>query len=66
MRNFISGSHPRQSADARLEPRELRRKARALEQVIETVTGEFHRSPTDIEIAHKLIPPYFYQELLGI
>jgi RNA polymerase sigma factor for flagellar operon FliA len=35
-------------------PRELRRKARAVEQAIQLLTAQFHRSPTDIEIAQKL------------
>jgi DNA-directed RNA polymerase specialized sigma subunit len=32
-------------------PRELRRKARAVEQAIQSLTAQFHRSPADIEIA---------------
>jgi RNA polymerase sigma factor FliA len=47
-------------------PRELRRKARAVEQAIQSLTAQFHRSPTDIEIAQKLnIPLLAYQQLLG-
>jgi RNA polymerase sigma factor for flagellar operon FliA len=47
-------------------PRELRRKARAVEQVIQLLTAQFHRSPTDIEIAQKLnITLATYQQLLG-
>jgi RNA polymerase sigma factor for flagellar operon FliA len=47
-------------------PRELRRKARAIEEVIQLLTAQFQRSPTDIEIAQKLnITLAAYQELLG-
>jgi len=47
-------------------PRELRRKARAVEQAIQLLTAQFHRSPTDIEIAQKLnITLAAYQQLLG-
>jgi RNA polymerase sigma factor FliA len=47
-------------------PRELRRKARAVEQAIQLLTAQFHRSPTDIEIAQKLnISIAAYQQLLG-
>jgi RNA polymerase sigma factor (sigma-70 family) len=47
-------------------PRELRRKARTVEQAIQLLTAPFHRSPTDIEIAQKLnIPLLAYQQLLG-
>jgi RNA polymerase sigma factor for flagellar operon FliA len=47
-------------------PRELRRKARAVEQAIQSLTAQFHRSPTDIEIAQKLnISLGAYQQLLG-
>jgi RNA polymerase sigma factor FliA len=47
-------------------PRELRRKARAVEQAIQTLTGLLSRSPTDIEIAQKLnISLAAYQHLLG-
>ena len=47
-------------------PRELRRKGRAVEQAIQTLTAQFHRSPTEIEIAHQLhIDLPAYQQLLG-
>jgi RNA polymerase sigma factor FliA len=47
-------------------PRALRRKGRAVEQVIQTLTAQFHRSPTEDEIAEKLnIPLADYQQLLG-
>jgi RNA polymerase sigma factor for flagellar operon FliA len=47
-------------------PRELRRKARAIQEAIQMLTGELGRSPTDIEIAQKLnIPLLAYQHLLG-
>jgi RNA polymerase sigma factor for flagellar operon FliA len=47
-------------------PRELRRKARAVEQAIQTLTAQIRRSPTDTEIAQKLnIPLAAYQQLLG-
>jgi RNA polymerase sigma factor FliA len=47
-------------------PRELRRKARAVEQAIQSLTLRFHRSPTDIEIAQKLhVPLAAYQQLRG-
>ena len=47
-------------------PRELRRKGRAVEKAIEMLIAQFHRSPTDIEIAQKLhIPLAEYQRLLG-
>jgi RNA polymerase sigma factor for flagellar operon FliA len=47
-------------------PRKLRRKARAVEQAIQTLTGLLSRSPTDIEVAQKLnIPLAAYQHLLG-
>jgi RNA polymerase sigma factor FliA len=47
-------------------PRELRRKARAVEQAIQTLTAQIHRNPTDTEIAQKLnIPLAAYQQLLG-
>jgi RNA polymerase sigma factor FliA len=46
--------------------RELRRKARAIEEAIQMLTGELSRSPTDIEIAQKLkITLAAYQQLLG-
>jgi RNA polymerase sigma factor for flagellar operon FliA len=47
-------------------PRELRRKARAVEQAIQTLTAQFGRSPNDIEIARQLhIDLAAYQQLLG-
>jgi RNA polymerase sigma factor FliA len=47
-------------------PRELRRKGRAVENAIQTLMAQFHRSPTDIEIAQKLhMPLATYQQLLG-
>jgi RNA polymerase sigma factor FliA len=47
-------------------PRELRRKARAVEHAIQLLTAQFHRSPTDIEIAQKLnMRLAAYQQLLG-
>src|ERR1700684_4296996 len=47
-------------------PRELRHKGWAVEQAIQTLIAQFHRSPTDIEIAEKLnIPLAEYQQLLG-
>jgi RNA polymerase sigma factor FliA len=47
-------------------PRELRRKARAVEQAIQSLTAQVHRSPTDIEIAQKLnMRLAAYQQLLG-
>ena len=47
-------------------PRGLRRKARAVEQAIQTLTAQIHRNPTDTEIAQKLdIPLAAYQQLLG-
>jgi RNA polymerase sigma factor FliA len=47
-------------------PRALRRKGRAVEQAIQTLTAQFHRSPTDIEIAQQLhIGLPAYQQLLG-
>jgi RNA polymerase sigma factor FliA len=47
-------------------PRELRRKARAIEEAIQMLTGELSRWPTDTEIAQKLnIPLAAYQQLLG-
>jgi RNA polymerase sigma factor FliA len=47
-------------------PRELRRKGRAIEQAIQTLTAQFGRAPTDIEVAAQLhldLPAY--QQLLG-
>jgi RNA polymerase sigma factor FliA len=47
-------------------PRDLRRKARGIEEAIQKLTGELSRSPTDIEIAQKLnLPLASYQQLLG-
>jgi RNA polymerase sigma factor for flagellar operon FliA len=47
-------------------PRELRRKGRAIEQAIQTLTAQFGRSPTDLEIAHEMhIDLASYQQLLG-
>jgi RNA polymerase sigma factor FliA len=47
-------------------PRDLRRKGRAVEQAIQLLTAQLHRSPTDLEIAQKLnIPLASYQQLLG-
>jgi RNA polymerase sigma factor for flagellar operon FliA len=47
-------------------PRELRRKARAVEQAIQTLTAQCRRSPSDLEIAEKLhIDLAAYQHLLG-
>ena len=47
-------------------PRDLRRKGRAVEQAIQALIGQLHRSPTDIEIAQKLnIPLAAYLQLLG-
>ena len=47
-------------------PRELRRKGRAIEQAIQTLTAQFGRSPTDLEIARELhIDLAAYQQLLG-
>jgi RNA polymerase sigma factor FliA len=47
-------------------PRELRRKGRAVEQAIQTLTAQFGRSPSDLEIARQLhIDLAAYQQLLG-
>jgi RNA polymerase sigma factor FliA len=47
-------------------PRELRRKARAVEEAIHVLTGQLHRSPTETEIARQLhIHLGAYQRLLG-
>lgn len=47
-------------------PRELRRKGRAIEQAIQTLTAQFGRAPNDVEIAQKLnIDLAAYQQLLG-
>ncbi|HTZ60345.1 MAG TPA: FliA/WhiG family RNA polymerase sigma factor [Acidobacteriaceae bacterium] len=47
-------------------PRELRRKGRAIEQAIQTLTAQFGRAPSDLEIAEQMhldLPAY--QQLLG-
>jgi RNA polymerase sigma factor for flagellar operon FliA len=47
-------------------PRELRRKGRAIEQAIQTLTAQFGRAPNDFEIAHQMqIELAAYQQLLG-
>ena len=47
-------------------PRELRRKGRAIEQAIQTLTAQFGRAPNDMEIAAQLhIDLAAYQQLLG-
>jgi RNA polymerase sigma factor FliA len=47
-------------------PRELRRKGRAVEQAIQTLTAQFGRAPGDLEIAGQLhIDLSAYQQLLG-
>jgi RNA polymerase sigma factor FliA len=47
-------------------PRELRRKGRAIEQAIQTLTAQFGRAPSDLEIAEHLhIDLPAYQQLLG-
>jgi RNA polymerase sigma factor FliA len=47
-------------------PRELRRKGRAIEQAIQTLTAQFGRTPSDVEIAQQLhIDLAAYQQLLG-
>ena len=47
-------------------PREFGRKGREVEQAIQTLTAQYGRSPTDIEIAHQLhIELAAYQQLLG-
>jgi RNA polymerase sigma factor for flagellar operon FliA len=47
-------------------PRELRRNGRAIEQAIQTLTAQFGRSPSDLEIAHELhIDLASYRQLLG-
>jgi RNA polymerase sigma factor (sigma-70 family) len=47
-------------------PRQLRRKGRGVEQAIQLLTAQLHRSPSDIEITQKLnIPLDAYQLLLG-
>jgi RNA polymerase sigma factor for flagellar operon FliA len=47
-------------------PRELRRKGRAVEQAIQTLTAQFGRAPGDLEIAEQLhLDLSAYQQLLG-
>ena len=47
-------------------PRELRRKGRAIEQAIQTLTAQYGRAPNDLEIAAQLhIELAAYQQLLG-
>jgi RNA polymerase sigma factor for flagellar operon FliA len=47
-------------------PRELRRKGRAIEQAIQSLTAQFGRAPNDLEIAAQLhIDLAAYQQLLG-
>jgi RNA polymerase sigma factor FliA len=47
-------------------PRELRRKARAIEQAIQTLTAQFGHVPADIEVARQLhIDLAAYHQLLG-
>ena len=47
-------------------PRELRRKGRAIEQAIQTLTAQFGRAPNDLEIAAQMhIDLAAYQQLLG-
>jgi RNA polymerase sigma factor FliA len=47
-------------------PRQLRRKAREVEDAIQVLTGQLRRSPTEIEIAQQLhIDVGAYQHLLG-
>ena len=47
-------------------PRELRRKGRAIEQAIQTLTAQFARAPNDQEIAQQLnLDLAAYQQLLG-
>ncbi len=47
-------------------PRELRRKGRAVEQAIQTLTAQYGRAPADHEISHLLqIDLAAYQQLLG-
>jgi RNA polymerase sigma factor FliA len=47
-------------------PRDLRRKARAVEDAIQVLTGQLRRSPAEIEIAQQLhIDLGAYQHLLG-
>jgi RNA polymerase sigma factor FliA len=47
-------------------PRELRRKGRAIEQAIQTLTAQFGRAPSELEIASQMhIDLAAYQQLLG-
>jgi RNA polymerase sigma factor FliA len=47
-------------------PRELRRKGRAIEQAIQTLTAQFGRAPSDLEIAEQMhLNLAAYQQLLG-
>jgi RNA polymerase sigma factor for flagellar operon FliA len=47
-------------------PRELRRKGRAVEQAIQTLTAQYGRAPVDLEIAEQLhLDLSAYQQLLG-
>lgn len=47
-------------------PRELRRKGRAIEQAIQTLTAQLGRAPSDLEIAGQMhIDLAAYQQLLG-
>lgn len=47
-------------------PRELRRKGRAVEEAIRTLTARYGRSPQETEIAAEMgIPLHEYQQLLG-
>jgi RNA polymerase sigma factor for flagellar operon FliA len=47
-------------------PRELRRKGRAIEQAIQTLTAQYGRAPNDVEISAQLhIDLAAYQQLLG-
>ncbi len=47
-------------------PRDLRRKGRAIEQAIQTLTAQYGRAPVDLEIAqHMQIDLAAYQQLLG-
>ncbi len=47
-------------------PRDLRRKGRAIEQAIQTLTAQYGRTPVDLEIAgHLQMDLAAYQQLLG-
>lgn len=47
-------------------PRDLRRKGRAVEEAIRTLTARFHRPPSEIEVAGEMgLPLEDYQQLLG-